>query len=86
MSFSGVQYSSLSVLQPSCCLFVLPIFASMAVVGSFTCGDKSRLTPSHWRRAMFICLIDLAHQILEKGKEEQNKLQQSTTGTAGMLH
>ncbi|OEH78529.1 transporter permease protein [Cyclospora cayetanensis] len=53
--------------HPSCCLFVLPIFGSMALVGIFTCGDKRRLGISHWLRASYICLVDLAHQALEKG-------------------
>ncbi|XP_026191101.1 uncharacterized protein LOC34622668 [Cyclospora cayetanensis] len=52
--------------HPSCCLFVLPIFGSMALVGIFTCGDKRRLGISHWLRASYICLVDLAHQALEK--------------------
>ncbi|KAL8274978.1 hypothetical protein Esti_001034 [Eimeria stiedai] len=38
----------------------------MLLVGGVTCGEKSQLTTSHWRRAASICLVDVAHQILEK--------------------
>lgn len=53
--------------QPSACLFVLPIFTAMAVVGFFSCGNKSALSVWHWRRAALLCLVDLGHQVLEKG-------------------
>ncbi|CDI78854.1 hypothetical protein, conserved [Eimeria acervulina] len=52
--------------DPTACLFVLPVFGAMLLVGCFTCKDKRRLSLRHWRRASFLCLADLAHQILEK--------------------
>ncbi|KAL8426003.1 hypothetical protein Efla_001921 [Eimeria flavescens] len=52
--------------DPSCCFFILPVYAAMAVVGCLTCDTKQQLTASQWRRATLICLVDLAHQVLEK--------------------